>query len=394
MNKIIFISSRYFTKNDFYRFGIIKYLENKINVEVWYLNKLIKRNYKIKEFGLKKVKIKKINDIHEFENQIKENKVNCVYDLRIAYNFSNKKIFQLLSKYDANYLIYLRGDIYKYKIKFLNYLKYQFKNIINGELVHLKKIILNKIFLSLSSSFWGIKKAKYVCLIGKYAYIKRKKHKLIGIKTKLIWGQHRDNDDYLRNNAKKTKTQRKKALFIDSAAPYHPDTIDTFTDINPIKYYNSIKNFLEKLNKNFGYEIEISCHPKLKIKKIKKHFPNHRIKVGDTISQIRNSSIIITHDSNAINFAVIYKKPIIFITNNSLSNSAVHHNELIDMRAKLFNKKSVNIDVNSIIDITKYLKINKRVYRNYLNNYIKAKGPRKIQADITINKFKKDRIWV
>ena len=46
MNKIIFISSRYFTKNDFSRFGIIKYLDNKINVEVWYLNKLIKRNYK------------------------------------------------------------------------------------------------------------------------------------------------------------------------------------------------------------------------------------------------------------------------------------------------------------------------------------------------------------
>ena len=64
------------------------------------------------------------------------------------------------------------------------------------------------------------------------------------------------------------------------------------------------------------------------------------------------------------------------------------------MRAKLFNQKFVNIDVNSIIDITKHLKINKRVYRNYLNNYIKAKGPRKIQADITINKFKKDRIWV
>ena len=108
MNKIIFISTRYLTKNDFSRSGITKYLENKINVEVWYLNKLIKRNYNIKEFRLKKNKIKKINDIHEFENQIKENKVNCVYDLRIAYNVLNKKIFQLLSKYDVNYLIYLR----------------------------------------------------------------------------------------------------------------------------------------------------------------------------------------------------------------------------------------------------------------------------------------------
>ena len=62
--------------------------------------------------------------------------------------------------------------------------------------------------------------------------------------------------------------------------------------------------------------------------------------------------------------------------------------------AKLFNKRSINIDSNSIIDITKQLKINKRVYKNFLNNFIKANGTKKFQADIITERLKKDKIWV
>ena len=64
------------------------------------------------------------------------------------------------------------------------------------------------------------------------------------------------------------------------------------------------------------------------------------------------------------------------------------------MRAKLFNKKCINIDTNSIIDITNHLKVNKRVYKNYLNNFVKAKGPKKFQADIITERLKKDKIWI
>ena len=61
--------------------------------------------------------------------------------------------------------------------------------------------------------------------------------------------------------------------------------------------------------------------------------------------------------------------------------------------AKLFDKKSINIDSNSVIDITKQLKINKRVYNNFLNNFIKANGSKKFQADIITKRLKKDKIW-
>ena len=44
MNKIIFFTSRYITNRDYERNGIDNYLRNKVKVEVWYVNKLVKRN--------------------------------------------------------------------------------------------------------------------------------------------------------------------------------------------------------------------------------------------------------------------------------------------------------------------------------------------------------------
>ncbi len=280
-------------------------------------------------------------------------------------------------------------------IKLLNYFKYQFKKIIRGKFSYLKKIIINKFFLLFDPSLWGIKKANYAFLIGKYAHLSRKDHKLIGYKTKLIWGQHRDYDDYLRENIKKINTKRKKALFIDQAIPYHPDRVVKLgVTFDPKEYYKSIRNFLERLNESFGYEIEISCCPKIQVHKLKKFFPKFKIEIGKTIKQIRNSSLVIAHHSNATNYAVIYKKPIIFITNNCLNNDLYYHYEEINLRAKLFNKRCINIDEKPIFDIANYLKVNKKTYNNYLTNFIKTKGQRKFQADIIFEKLKRDRVWI
>ena len=307
MNKIIYLSTKYLSETDFERAGIYKYLKNKINVEIWYLNKLVAKYYNNKEFRFKKLIIKKISNFEQFENELKKNSFNCIYDLRVAYYFQNKKIFQTLSKYNINYIVHIRGDIHKHKISLKNFIK----KIIKGNFTHLKLIFFNLFFLLFSSNFWNIRKAKYACFIGKYGYLKREKHKLIDNQTRFIMGQHRDYDDYLKINSKTLNTKNKKVLFIDSAIPYHPDSkynIGSSSDVNPEEYYSSIKFFLEKLRKSFDYKIEISCHPRIEIKKLKKHFPNFVIKRKETINQIRYSKLIITHDSNAINFAVLYKK--------------------------------------------------------------------------------------
>jgi len=398
MNKIIFLSTRYLSETDLIRFGVNSYLKHNISIEVWYLDKLVNRDYKTKKFRLKKrIKVRKILTSTQLENQVKKNISNCLYDLRLAYHIQNKGIFQLLSKYKINYSIQVRSpvELYRDNFKLRNYFKYLFKKITTGKFFHLKNVLLNKIFLMFDPNFWNINKARYVYLVGKYAYLNRNKHKLIDENTRLILSQHKNYDDYLRVNKKKYKRKEKKVLFIDQGTPYHPDLTELgLSDINSDEYYFSVKKFLEKLKEEFGFKIEISCHPKFEPRKLKKYFPDFIIKSGDTINQIRCSKLIINHASTAMNFAVIYKKPIIFITNNSLNSSAHPFYEVINTMAALLDKECINIDNNSSIDIAKYLKINKKAYSDYYKNFIKFKGPNKLQAEIIIKKLKRDRFWI
>ena len=399
MNKIIFLSTRYFSKIDFFQYGVKEFIKKKVKVEIWYLNRIIKRNFKYNEkYEFKGVRTKQLYNILDLEKQLQRNILNCLYDSKLPYDLNSKKIYQLLSKYNANYLVRGKPLVYKLKNKEFNFntfFKHKLSRIIKGKFFYLIKVIIKSFFLSLNPSIWRIKGATYVYLMGKNAYLNKNNHKLVQKKTLPIWGHHRNYDDYLKNNSKKIKTKKKVALFIDQGVPFHPGLIELgLSDQNPNIYYNSIRKFLKKIGDKFNYQIEISCHPKIKINKLKKYFPNYLIKYGDTINQIKSSSLVILHDSTARNFAVIYKKPILFITNDSLNNSVYTHYDEIKNTAKLFEQKPLNIDTCLIKDIKKNFKYNKKIYKNYFKNYIKFKGPNKPYSEIIIKKLKEDRVWI
>jgi len=393
MNKIIFLSTRYFSKVDFYQYGVNEFIKKKVRVEIWYLNKITNRNYKYnKKYKLKGVHIKELYNLSDLEKQLQGNILNCFYDSKLPYEVSNKKVYQLLSKYDVNYLVRAKPLSNQIERK---HEKFYFRKFFKHSFLQIIKTIPKKFFLTLSPSIWGIKEATYVYLMGKNAYLNKKNHKLVTKKTLSIWGHHRNYDDYLKNNRRKIKKTKKTALFIDQATPFHPDVIELgMSDVNPNIYYNSIKKFLEKIKDKFNYQIEISCHPKMKIKRLKKYLPNYPIKFGDTINQVRSSSLVILQDSTARNFAAIYKKPILFITNDSLNNSVYPHYDYIEYTAKLFDQKPLNIDSCSIRDIKNNFKSNKKIYKNYFKNYIKFKGPNKLYPEIIMKTLKKDRVWI
>ena len=398
-NKIVFLSTFYFSKIHFRQLEMSKYLKNKIKVEIWYLNKLVNRNYKIKEFknGFKKIKIKKVNNFIQLEKLIQINNSGCVYDLKIPYNFASKKLLQTLSKYRVRYLVHLMqgSNIYHKNIKLNDYIKLQLKKLFSKNFLNIKNALFNKFFLLFSSNFWKIGQASYVYLVGKSAYDNRFDNKLVNNKTKLILGHHRNYDDYLSEKNKVIKLKQKNALFIDQQVPFHPELKELgLSDIKPEIYYNSIKKFLEKINKVLGYRIEISCHPKCNVKKLKKFFPNFKIKINDTINQIRSSKLVMTHESTAIDFAILYKKPLLFVTNNILNKSSYPHFETIKAKANHLNKTPINIDICSIKDIKKNISSSKFYYTNYLRNFIKLSKKEKSQAILIIERFKKDKLWV
>ena len=105
-----------------------------------------------------------------------------------------------------------------------------------------------------------------------------------------------------------------------------------------LKYFEEMNNFFAKLEKKFNLEVIIALHPNCFIKNYSKYFNFRRCIKSDTARLVRNSKFVLSHaSSTAINFAVIYKKPIIYIITNEMQRS------YLTLKRHLIKKKSLSI---------------------------------------------------
>tara|TARA_B100000989_G_scaffold298400_1_gene287520 strand:- start:13532 stop:14752 length:1221 start_codon:yes stop_codon:yes gene_type:complete len=405
MNKLIIIYQNNFTQKEFEKLNIKYFIDSNISTEIWVMNKLLRDGIIFSNMkSRKKIKIKNIMSINELENNIKsEQKNNTVYQVHLKFELRSINIFRLITKYNCIYSIHpgLNNNQSKNIKKIFGTL---IEEIISLNFTHLYKQIIkqlynlfNKIIFKLKIKLYDFKPADFYYCIAKKFFLDNKNHFLMSKKTKIIWGHHKDYELFIKNKKTKSNIQNKKILFIDQNVPYHSDLIALrAADINPKNYYSSINKFLEKVSNKLKTKAHVSCHPRANIKKIKKFFPNISLSKGDTLKQVKNAKCLIVHDSTALNFGVLYSKPIIYIYNNALKHSKWQHVKEVVSAAKKLKKFYYNIDEEEKLffkNFQREIKINNHNYWIYLKNYIKYKGTNKNSAEEIIYKFKLYKIW-
>jgi hypothetical protein len=221
------------------------------------------------------------------------------------------------------------------------------------------------------------------------------KNPLYSDSTKIIKGHHICYDNFLLYKKSTKKKKNKTAIFIDQGSPFHPDLTEKNSHtLDPEKYYDSINTFLLKVSKIYQYKIEIACHPKVPISIIQKYFKNFVIRSNKTIDQISSSSLVIGHDSMALNYAVLFYKPLLFVTNNILDDDSYNHRKHMDLFASLLRKDVYNIDNFNFSNLQKKINFKIRDYKYYIKKYINPWNNKITQSDIIINQLKKDSIWI
>ena len=83
-----------------------------------------------------------------------------------------------------------------------------------------------------------------------------------------------------------------------------------------------------KVEKEFDVKVEIAGHPKTDHDEFPSYFGRRKTVYGKTWKMIRDSKFIINRNSTAINFAVIYNKPIIFHTSSEIETDPVMLNQV------------------------------------------------------------------
>ena len=122
-----------------------------------------------------------------------------------------------------------------------------------------------------------------------------------------------------------------------------------------------------------GAELDVFHGATKSLKKSRSKLPlDIDYSIGNTEELVKNSSLVLLHASTAVSYAILFKKPTIFLTSYNLRKSWM--GPRINNLAKVVNGQIINMDndLNKPLDLQNLLKIDESKYKNYLDQYLKV----------------------
>jgi hypothetical protein len=291
---------------------------------------------------------------------------NCFIICMVSYQIKSFAIYRAISKIELPYCVIITTGLPLTNNK---------KSLFNS-IRRLKKISPSKIIAALFSKIpynnMGIKPADIALAGGAISTINNYP---VSKKTNILWMHTFDYDIYLKECLNPVQIDEKMGVFLDEYLPFHPDY--NFLGITPPstaeEYYLSIRKFFELIESKYGVHIVIAAHPTSHYEDHLDYFGGRPIIKGKTAELVKKSGFAIAHMSTSINFAILFHKPVIFLTTNRLQQS--HMEPYIEQMSSFIRKKPINLDINPmVIDWESEISINENAYRNYKHSYIKKMG--------------------
>ncbi|PRM87880.1 hypothetical protein CJ671_09665, partial [Aliarcobacter cryaerophilus] len=179
--------------------------------------------------------------------------------------------------------------------------------------------------------------------------------------------------DYEYNKDNKIKFQNKDYfIFLDINLINRHDEIFAVIKNGSLfdskKYLENLSSFFDKIEEKFNVEVIIAAHPKSSYSQ--NEFKNRKIIKDDTVNLVRNAHAVISHHSTSISYAVLNKKPIIFIYDESIKNNFKNVYMFTKIFADYLQMPFLNIDLEEIEIIPNVCELK---YDNYKYNFLTTK---------------------
>lgn len=226
-------------------------------------------------------------------------------------------------------------------------------------------------------SMFGIPAASIILLAGEKS-LEKKIYPVDG-NTKFLWAHTYDYDQYIKLKKEDGGSCQATGVFIDDGLSFHPDLVElgVHLPIPPDEYFAKLCRFFDEIERVFSIRIVIAAHPKSEYGQNSALFGGRKIIRGETGRLVREASLVITHMSTAVNYAVLFRKPIIFITLDELERLTTGRfipGLYIGTMASALKQTLINIDHIPVLSNEQILKIDEAAYNSYRADYIKTDG--------------------
>lgn len=214
--------------------------------------------------------------------------------------------------------------------------------------------------------------APEIALLSGTAGLKDKR--LHGVAHK-IWAHSFDFDIYLESKGQAVSVAP-YAVFLDEDMIYHSDY--DYLGIKPPTteqtYYASMNGFFQKLERNIGMPVVVAAHPRSRSDLSSQLWNGRTTIYAKTAQLVRDATLVLCHQSTAVSFAVMWRKPLLFLTTNELIPSFL--GPRIALGSTLLGAPLINIDGNSnqLPDIKSLFEVDEVAYAKYTDEYIKRSG--------------------
>lgn len=113
------------------------------------------------------------------------------------------------------------------------------------------------------------------------------------------------------------------AVFLDQMLTYHPDfQLNGIT--NPLRaedYFAGMERCFQRVERDFGLEVVIAPHPKATQDSLQKL--GRTVSAEQTSALVEGSKLVLCHYTTAVAYAVMFRKPVLFLTSDSMLKSVV-----------------------------------------------------------------------
>lgn len=323
-------------------------------------------------------------------NLINYNKINIIICLtkekfKEAIHKFNKKIF-IVATFDfnmKNYFIY--KEISNNKLHYCNLarmdtaIEITTQNNFNLRVKnYLKEISLHKIFTSIFShlpkKIFHLNTADFIIFGGKRNADLYFKINLCDEHTRIEYIHSFDYEKFLKiKDANISIVREKYCVFIDQYLPYHPDKSQTGFNINADRYYKELRELFNIIENSLNLKVIISVHPRSNYESHPEAYMGYDLRKGYTAELIKNCEFTFTHFSTAVSYAVLFEKPLFFITNEEIKSFPIMQ-KYIELYSKELGTSYIDISNTSskkVVEFLNLIKVDKFSYDNYVDNYLK-----------------------
>jgi len=383
INKIIFLLDVPLDKRFFNLLGVNTLIHNGFDVEIWdftpffhkeFIGKIVIDGHMVFE------KCRKFDNKRDIKCALSEISPNTVVNSIISYRAQSFFIYHRLSalkiKYCVLQMVSLPPSPPLQKKGSSGFFISVIKRAVSLKPKHVFFGLCDKALLRYYPLF-GIRSADLALLSGERSLeIARDP---IDAKTHLIWAHLWDYDVYINERNNQITADPSVGVFLDEYYPLHTD-LDYLGISSPIEadeYYAKMRTFFDYLEKNYHVRIIIAAHPRSDYPETSDYFGRRPVIKGQTARLVHESSFVLAHDSISINFAILFRKPVIFMTMDKMQTCEVGRLTTalsIEAMASALKKKPINLDSLQEFNWIQEIQVDMQSYMTYQNDIIKKNG--------------------